>query len=591
MNAPRPASGPPRRGFPARSMLFFLLLLALFGVGLNLLPSCGLNTDRFRTIALETVDGTPYLLVENAPVLGHPDSQRGMFYIYKPATPDFASWETVLDGRAGPVYGTFLWNDSEGSALGVLHYQSATLYRFGSQGTATRLLNLPFEWIPETGMQLGGRLYVFGADFKPARPQDPVPLKAPLHVAEFDGQEFKELKLEGAPEIERGRAGFWLRAVYHQGQIQVFWRGAESTAALDLEPALTFSGPLKAASFDGKAFGPGHAYATLPGGYTTIWSDGMKLRAAVQTPDPSFARSASPRLFMLDAAGGAEEDPVPAREDPSRISFKFYTLDRIPAEAGAEAFLRSNSQVFEVWRRAPEGWQMQPRPRGLPENGMERLLLAVFALSVTVVAMGLGLAFRRRRQVLLIAEKLRPSDALAPLSLRISAHLLDLGLVATATEVYTWAAGLQNDGLLSNLMDLELRQPYYFGFYVGYMTLTESLAGGTLGKLAMGLRVVSDKGEGIGLWPALVRNLIGFYERHPMISPFLSLPTILLTPSSQRLGDMLARTLVVQKAAMERLRLQRASEKAALQAAGGAGENSSKPSGSEEGGPPADGKT
>jgi uncharacterized RDD family membrane protein YckC len=369
--------------------------------------------------------------------------------------------------------------------------------------------------------------------------------------------------MEAPPEIVSGRAGFWLKAVAHQGKIQVFWRGYDTSTSLEMEPSLTHSGPLKTATFDGKAFGPVHTFADLPRGVVTVWSEGERLRAAVQTADPSFGKCVSPRIFTLPADGSAPvEEKLPERIEPSRISFKFYQVDRIPVD-GADAFLRSNSQVFEVWRATQDGWSVQPRPRGLPENGLERLLFVAFGVSVCIVAMGFGLAFRRRRQMALVAQKLKPSDVLAPLSLRVSAHLVDIALIAGATEVYTWAAGLANPGLLRNLLDSwEMPIPYFI-FYMAYLVVGEWAAGATVGKLVLGLRVVSDKGERVSLWSALVRNLVGFFERNPALAPFLALPTILFTPSSQRLGDMLARTIVVHKAAMDRFRTERREDAAA----------------------------
>jgi len=43
---------------------------------------------------------------------------------------------------------------------------------------------------------------------------------------------------------------------------------------------------------------------------------------------------------------------------------------------------------------------------------------------------------------------------------------------------------------------------------LGYYTIGESLLGGTLGKLALGLRVVDEDGDEISFSAALVRNLL-----------------------------------------------------------------------------------
>ena len=102
-------------------------------------------------------------------------------------------------------------------------------------------------------------------------------------------------------------------------------------------------------------------------------------------------------------------------------------------------------------------------------------------------------------------------------------------------------------------------------FYLVYLSASEWLWGATLGKYIMGLRVIMDPGKKLTFWAALVRNLVGFYERLPLAAMFVSLPMLIFTPRRQRLGDLLARTHVVHKAALEAYNLQRAEEQAAAE--------------------------
>jgi uncharacterized RDD family membrane protein YckC len=104
-----------------------------------------------------------------------------------------------------------------------------------------------------------------------------------------------------------------------------------------------------------------------------------------------------------------------------------------------------------------------------------------------------------------------------------------------------------------------------FVVYIVYMTGMESLLGATAGKFVMGLRVVVDTGQKCSLWGALVRNLFGFYERLPLVAMFVPVPMIILTPRRQRLGDLLGRTFVVHKSALEAFKIQRARELAKSQ--------------------------
>jgi uncharacterized RDD family membrane protein YckC len=82
--------------------------------------------------------------------------------------------------------------------------------------------------------------------------------------------------------------------------------------------------------------------------------------------------------------------------------------------------------------------------------------------------------------------------------------------------------------------------------FVGYPTITETLTRGrTLGKLAVGLRVVGDDGGPERFRQALVRALAGFVEIWALLgSP--ALITSLLNQRGKRLGDLFAGTIVIQ---------------------------------------------
>jgi uncharacterized RDD family membrane protein YckC len=82
---------------------------------------------------------------------------------------------------------------------------------------------------------------------------------------------------------------------------------------------------------------------------------------------------------------------------------------------------------------------------------------------------------------------------------------------------------------------------------VGYPTIFETLTRGkSLGKLAMGLRVVSDDGGPERFRQALVRALVGVLEFW-ILSGIPALLTALLSARGKRLGDMVAGTFVIQE--------------------------------------------
>jgi uncharacterized RDD family membrane protein YckC len=87
--------------------------------------------------------------------------------------------------------------------------------------------------------------------------------------------------------------------------------------------------------------------------------------------------------------------------------------------------------------------------------------------------------------------------------------------------------------------------------FVGYPTVLETLTGGrTLGKLAMGLRVVRDDGGPIRFRHALTRALVRTALEWPgLLMPpvtwVASLWTMLVNPQGKRLGDLMAGTIVI----------------------------------------------
>ncbi|WP_278045590.1 RDD family protein [Micromonospora kangleipakensis] len=86
---------------------------------------------------------------------------------------------------------------------------------------------------------------------------------------------------------------------------------------------------------------------------------------------------------------------------------------------------------------------------------------------------------------------------------------------------------------------------------VGYPVLMERFVGGrTIGKLAVGLRVVRADGGPVGVGQSLTRALVGVAVEWPgLVLPLLSWVasvTVMLTdPRGRRLGDLVAGTMVV----------------------------------------------
>ncbi|MFI6328648.1 RDD family protein [Micromonospora chersina] len=143
----------------------------------------------------------------------------------------------------------------------------------------------------------------------------------------------------------------------------------------------------------------------------------------------------------------------------------------------------------------------------------------------------------------------------ARLGSRVLALLIDL--VAQLVVAMLLSAGLSVlvVSLPGDLMDAALAGALQLVVLVlvlvGYPVLMERFAGGrTLGKLAVGLRVVRADGGPVGVGQSLTRALVGVAVEWPgLVLPLLSWAasvTVMLTdPRGRRLGDLVAGTLVV----------------------------------------------
>ena len=84
------------------------------------------------------------------------------------------------------------------------------------------------------------------------------------------------------------------------------------------------------------------------------------------------------------------------------------------------------------------------------------------------------------------------------------------------------------------------------GIWVGYPVAAETLWNGrTLGKAAMGVRVVRDDGGPVRFRHALVRGLVWFLVEMPIL--FIPILTSMVSSRAKRVGDLLAGTVVIQE--------------------------------------------
>jgi uncharacterized RDD family membrane protein YckC len=80
---------------------------------------------------------------------------------------------------------------------------------------------------------------------------------------------------------------------------------------------------------------------------------------------------------------------------------------------------------------------------------------------------------------------------------------------------------------------------------IGHYVVCEAMAGATLGKLLVGIRVVGDDGGPLTLEAAIIRNLLRLIDG--LFFYLVGAIVALTSPRGQRLGDRAAHMLVVRR--------------------------------------------
>jgi uncharacterized RDD family membrane protein YckC len=85
-----------------------------------------------------------------------------------------------------------------------------------------------------------------------------------------------------------------------------------------------------------------------------------------------------------------------------------------------------------------------------------------------------------------------------------------------------------------------------FAITVLYFTLMEGFLGATVGKFVTGIRVVREDGTKLDIGAAFIRNILRVIDELPFFIPYLVGAILIWTsPTKQRLGDRVAKTVVV----------------------------------------------
>jgi uncharacterized RDD family membrane protein YckC len=228
--------------------------------------------------------------------------------------------------------------------------------------------------------------------------------------------------------------------------------------------------------------------------------------------------------------------PISGSTPTSRTVAFFSGAIRIVADV--------QGKLIEQDFAADSGKPQRPAtPLKLPQIGpMSRLQsLQLIVMTVALVIAVLG-SFRQRMTMRGPALKL-DEVPLAPYGRRLAAGLIDacpLILAVGGTLAHFHAAGPDLDPTAEVIILIVYWASGFF--YVLYTTVMEALIGRSIGKVVLGLRIVSLDGSPPQPAALVTRNLLRLIDVGVF---FLSLAMILLVPLRQRAGDVAAGTIVI----------------------------------------------
>ncbi|MEW6250699.1 MAG: RDD family protein [Planctomycetota bacterium] len=177
-------------------------------------------------------------------------------------------------------------------------------------------------------------------------------------------------------------------------------------------------------------------------------------------------------------------------------------------------------------------------------------------LTPLVVAVVLAALFLLRRNALRAPLRLPAQYAVALSFQRLGGLILDLGLIGLGVALVTGVNWQQAAGELFTLAigtDAKAwpaRETWVWwgitgAIYTVYSLIMELTLGRTVGKIAVGTRVLADTGTPPRPWQVVVRNAVRLLELAPPL--WLLAFLVVLSQNRQRLGDIFARTVVVRR--------------------------------------------
>ena len=197
--------------------------------------------------------------------------------------------------------------------------------------------------------------------------------------------------------------------------------------------------------------------------------------------------------------------------------------------------------------RSVEVFEPVPTPAVAPE--VQRLLTPALFIIIFVL-------FWRRRDAIVEPVELGAGLELAALWRRGAAVAIDAAPVAAMTLPFWWPTAEEEKAAWARMVadpttitaSLYIHSWIIRGVYVLYCGVFEGMSGRTPGKMITGCRVADYAGREPSAGQIGVRNLTRLVELEPLLWIWWALILVLLTRNRQRLGDILARTVVVERA-------------------------------------------
>lgn len=417
-----------------------------------------------------------------------------------------------------------------GGALVVFRRESFSVY--GTEAWRTQKWVEP--WPPVAAVCLGQELWVFGSEVKEKRHR--------LHAARFiRGEEPGGLK---GPEAIGEPLGVPTRpthvtAVARGGAAVVFW-----LQRLGEPPEPETANELWMVTFDGSAWGKpervplprprcDYAAAVHEG---TLWvfcrERGRRLSAARPL-----------RLIRSIEGGWSAPEAVPGIVDQQN-----WTFDLAAASfEGSVYVVRARTANVSIHRWRDGTWQPE---ESLAEQSLWPTYVLVWLLGNAVAAMPLLVVTARcayRAQERQGVVRLGPGrDVIAATwTRRVAATLVDLLLVCFFLNQLVFRLLALAVTLDESTAAMAGRVGIHVALFFTYFVLGEAIGGQTIGKRLLGIRVAALDGTAPPLRGVILRCLL---RPSPLVLPIAYLVgsiVLLLTSRRQRLGDLLAGTVVV----------------------------------------------